>query len=507
MPVPVRPDLSEENLRLLLAEGHESETLDYKSFCDLSSTDDLLEITKDIGAMQIRGGYIVIGADDYGEPTNQVTTAHVRLFEQATMRAKVGKYLPEPLDLRARHHCIDGHDYILVYIAENDDGFAIFKSTGNNSKNSSVFRKGEVFSRHGTASEPWSQHDITTILSKLVSREKESWRKEATETFATRLPSSAGSSIASGPASALTWQLDEDTFMEVVIEQIRKDDLVPLKLLLTNVRSEMGTMLTEVDGKECVEVVLNRLTCLAAFLLRLDQEDPFRSVIEAFVAIYNLPIDNQGVYRKNQPISANLLWFMVVQRIAGIGAYAERLQKWEAVRLLVLQRGRGYEFEHNRNWYRHALTMAARADLLYIKQGESRITSSLLSFVQVQVERLACLRPDLYADDEELLDSICRFDVLACIVGIDDAGAPDSSAYYPSFAKYYQHRYSHSVVALLENRKMRDTLFHGSDVKLAEALSAINVTAEREGFASWGGFGDQKVQEFLKRFRTPVQQQ
>ncbi len=503
MPIPVRPDLSEETLRQLLAEGHESETLDYKSSCNLSNTDELLEIVKDLAAMQVHGGYIVIGADDFGRPTDQLEAHHLRLFEQATLRAKACKYLPEPLDLRARHHHVDGHDYILVYVGENADGFAVFKAPGNNSKNQSVFRQGEVFARHGTASEAWNQYDISRIRSRLVAREKERWLTEASENFAALLPSPTINTIVSGPARALTWQLDNDTFIEVVIEQIRRHDLIPLKLLLSNIPSEVGTMLDREGEEERVAVVLDRLTCLAAVVLQLDEEEHFRSVVEALVAIYTLPIGGDGLRRRDLAVDGAKLWFMVVQRLIGIGALAERLKHWEAIRFIVLQKGRGYDFEHYPNWYRHALTMAARADLLRIEQGGQRIGSSLLRFAQVQVERLSCLRPDLPVDDEELINSICRFDLLACLVGIDDAGTPHGSAYYPNFSKYHSYRSVPAVGALLEHRVMRDALFHGSDVELAEALRELSRTAGNEGFGAWDGFDDRRVQQFLAHHEPP----
>jgi hypothetical protein len=68
---------SEEKLRLLLVEGHESEQLDYKAACDLSQVRDKVELAKDLGAMQALGGYMVIGADDHGKTTNRLTASWV----------------------------------------------------------------------------------------------------------------------------------------------------------------------------------------------------------------------------------------------------------------------------------------------------------------------------------------------------------------------------------------------------------------------------------------------
>lgn len=67
MPV-VEPVLTLEKLRQLLEEGHESEGLDYKRSCVSTSTRRRTELAKDVAAMQIEGGFLVIGADTQGTP-------------------------------------------------------------------------------------------------------------------------------------------------------------------------------------------------------------------------------------------------------------------------------------------------------------------------------------------------------------------------------------------------------------------------------------------------------
>lgn len=64
----VEPTASEEKLRELLREGHESSALDYKSTLDLSVSDEVVELVKDLAALRGEplGGYVVVGADDHG---------------------------------------------------------------------------------------------------------------------------------------------------------------------------------------------------------------------------------------------------------------------------------------------------------------------------------------------------------------------------------------------------------------------------------------------------------
>lgn len=59
-----------EQLEHLLAVGHESEQLDYKRACNLNDKRAVVELAKDVAAMQIVGGYIVIGADNQGTPVS-----------------------------------------------------------------------------------------------------------------------------------------------------------------------------------------------------------------------------------------------------------------------------------------------------------------------------------------------------------------------------------------------------------------------------------------------------
>jgi hypothetical protein len=132
MPV-IEPVITLEKLRLLLAEQHESELLDYKRTLDLTARRDICELAKDVGAMQIDGGFIVIGADDHGQPTDEIAPEQIkqRLFDQATIQAKIRKYLPEPFDVRSAVHEIDGKHVALIYIGPSPDGFCIFRADGN----------------------------------------------------------------------------------------------------------------------------------------------------------------------------------------------------------------------------------------------------------------------------------------------------------------------------------------------------------------------------------------
>jgi hypothetical protein len=68
-PVVVEPVVNREKLREPLALETEYPTLDFKSGCDLGEKREQVELAKDVGAISVRGGFLVIGVDGQGKPT------------------------------------------------------------------------------------------------------------------------------------------------------------------------------------------------------------------------------------------------------------------------------------------------------------------------------------------------------------------------------------------------------------------------------------------------------
>jgi hypothetical protein len=161
--------LSAKALADLLAIQGERAWLDYKTQCDLTSARGVVELAKDAGAMMIGGGYVVVGADSHGQPTGEVE--HLELFDEAALRAKLAKYLPKPIEIRSAAHQYLGQSFAILYFPRHPDGFCIFEADGtyqeSGGKMQTVFRRGEVFARHGTSSERWHQTDVAVIKRQL----------------------------------------------------------------------------------------------------------------------------------------------------------------------------------------------------------------------------------------------------------------------------------------------------------------------------------------------------
>lgn len=156
---PPSPGVSEEQLTYLLALGHESASVDFKAVLDPRQTRDLIELAKDVGAMQVDGGYIVIGADDQGRPVPPgVPSGELPLFDESNLRPKLARWLPDGFEIRTANQTLADCTFVLIYVVPNPAGFCIFKADGQYSAangTKAVFRKGDVFVRHGTSSERW----------------------------------------------------------------------------------------------------------------------------------------------------------------------------------------------------------------------------------------------------------------------------------------------------------------------------------------------------------------
>lgn len=495
MPV-VEPVVSEEKLRQLLDEQHESELLDYKTRICLDETRDVLELAKDVGAMQIDGGFIVVGADNQGALSGELTEEDVVLLDEARVRPKLARYLPEPFEIRCAHYVIEGKHAAIIYVAPNPDGFCIFKATGNHDARP-VFRAGEVYARHGTSSEPWRQSDIKKIFEKRIAVEKENWRRE----FALYLQEAQRGSqmqvLSRAPAVALTWQLDEEHFIGIVTEQLRIGDVIPLTLLINRLPTEAKALLSS-DRADDLLTLLDRLTCLVALFLNLDKSNEFDRAVDALNKIYDIGVSQSGEGRTGLALKPSKLWLEVITRVYALGALAVRRGDWNAVRQLILQRPKGLvRGDFYNNWLRHALTMAARAGDFHQQQDGRQVEISLLSMCQQTALNHQCLSEDV--DEETLLDSIVQFDAYFNVVAISSQTRTFGADYYPNFSHFYSHRSDAAFRRIVEDSTVREALSIPDGSQLANLLRRLFETARHESlrYSAWNGVSDPVVRVFL----------
>ncbi|CAN5479277.1 hypothetical protein BH20ACT23_BH20ACT23_27530 [soil metagenome] len=396
------------------------------------------------------------------------------------------------------------------------DGFCAFQQDGmyeEGGKTKFAFRKGQVYSRHGTSSEPCNQADLLGIIEGKVEEAKESLRAEHTDQLAALVNRlQTAQTLATAPASTLSWTMDEETFVAIIIEQIRRDDPIPLRLLLRRMESDAARLVSEGEEAE-LETLLDRLACLTANFVLMERDDLFRQVIRGLVSIYNLGFDARGMTRRDVPIPAARLWLLVIERVMAIGLVLVREERWELARDLTLQRGKGIEFTQRRityvTWIRHATTEASRGGEFVHVVDEQRTDKSLLWMVQELVQQSDCLRQGLAADDERILDSLCQFDMLAMLSTLAEAArigdfnlASRTHHYYPHFSRFYESRSLPMLEMVIADPALREQVFPGrSDEELAAATRWINHAATQEGFryAGWDGVLSDRVAHFLQQ--------
>jgi schlafen family protein len=495
-PVVIEPVVNREKLRELLALEAEYATLDFKSDCDLHDTGDQVELAKDVGAMSVRGGFLVIGVDGRGKPTGRLTAEQTKLFDEARLRPRLLKWLPDTLEIGSQAHEIDGHQVVLLHVSPNPAGCAFFRADGQYDQHGRstkvVFREGEVFFRDGTQSRRLSQRGLEQVIRQRVERERRGWEDEHSAGYrrlAEELRAgAAGQQVARGPSVEFNLALEPGVLIEAAVELLRADDEIPLRRLLSRAVPETRA-LYQASDQDGLGRLLDRLTCLAATFLDLDRYEWFEQVVNTVVMIYGVGFENQPPI-VNPPPEAAALWLAVIERVVALGSLAARRENWRAVRYLASRRHPGMHKRYT-TWLPHTLIMAGRAGVLTRRQDTPEIVDSLLSLSRDIVRRLDCLRPDVGADDETVLNGLTQFDFLACLVAMADSGNDgNAGVFYPNFARFDETRTQPAAQRLLRDPEMRKIIYPADDEHLADALHAIDRAAHREAFRydGWGGY-------------------
>lgn len=188
-------------------------------------------------------------------------------------------------------HEIDGNVTVLVYVGPNREGLAVFAADGQyvvGVRQVTAFRKGDVFARHGSASEPWNQGDIARVIERMIAGRKEEWRRTLAVDFARLGVGTDARQLAGAPAQALTWNLDSDSFEAAVIEQLRVQDDVPLRLLLERLPTEAAALAHEEERLVDLPTLFDRLFCLGAIGLRLERPSVVDAAIDAAGRVYDV---------------------------------------------------------------------------------------------------------------------------------------------------------------------------------------------------------------------------
>ena len=442
------------------------------------------------------GGYIVVGADDHGKTVSDLSLEMSKLFDEASLRPKLERYLHKPI-VQASQHVVGDNAVVLIYIAPSPTGWCTFKAAGEyedaQNRKQYVFRVGEVFVRHGTSSERWNDTDVARLVDQIVERRKEAWRAELRSELAGLQTGLTVKQLEQLPASALNWQLDEDAFTQLVTEMFRHDDDIPIRQLLTKICSDATEYL---DDENELSTLLNRLTTIGALAIQFERSMWLSRTVDTFVRMYELGFDGNGYDRQDTRFVR--LWLAIITHVYALGSLAVRLGDWQSVRLLANRRPQAEAFNHYGSWLRHALTMASRANQLDDEGAQGLIAKS-----HNVIRAVTATHPDRDADHDAILNSLCQFDALGCLIVIGERSEIDSRNFYPSFARYYNRRSDPAFVGIITKPKMR-IMFNGDDRLLADAIQFVADQAGREliRYGSWSGIHSKEVREFIAKHKS-----
>jgi len=154
---------------------------DFKVQYNPSDTHDKVEVVKDIVAFaNTAGGYLIIGVDRARKVIG-LDGAAIAAIDEAIIRSQVQSYLGGAVDLFLSTVTREGMDCVIVAVLRSLHSPLVFQKDGVHpigGKSREAFRAGDVFVRHGSASERWNQSDVREMYARVVQREKERWLSE-----------------------------------------------------------------------------------------------------------------------------------------------------------------------------------------------------------------------------------------------------------------------------------------------------------------------------------------
>ena len=517
---PVPPNVTEDQLRLLLDQQSETDVLDYKSELDLVDKSKKpraqIELAKDIAALLSgRGGHLVIGADENGKPTGLLDAKQAAQLDEARLRKRLEKFIPEGFEIRVASHEIGGTLIALIHVSPHPDGLVVMRADGtylDGKKERVIFREGDIFIRRGTESRRLGQAELRRHFAELRRHVEEEARAEALRSVAPLIERSRRvEAVSAGAADRLNWDLDRQTLVSAVTEQLRRNDEVPLRLLIESAPAQASRILTPNPDEESEDLVsnqeatraelgalLDKIAALAARGLVLQNDMLLELAIEALGSIYDGVADQYARERGDLMIAPAEVWLALIERVYALGALAVRKRRWRVVAELALKRPEVLREYRYRSWLRHAHVMAARAELLRDPEAE-RVGASLLQLALAHIVATPELRPDYGPDDDRLLNSLAQFDILANLAVTSTASSVQSAGVYPHFRRFYGFRSDPAVVALLENGDARTEIYPKSDAELAQALRDLGQIGSGEFFYvnGWDEYEDERIRSFL----------
>jgi len=494
----------EEKLFELLATGTEDTELDFKATVDLSrgSSRSVLEFVKDAISMGNlpNGGYLIIGVDNRGNPAHDEQPVEVGQFDSATLRARIARYVDAPMHVAAQAHVVDGRDVVLVYVRPNESGLPVpIKAIGQYDDGTgamkTVFSEGEVLIREGTSNVRLRYAHWDGLLSRYRDRVRAETRTDVDQLLA-RLAAQMDSREQPAAVVLLDVGMDDNALIGAIPAAFEATTPVALSRFLNAATHVVAGESEIVMSKDRALDLMAAVACQAALF---DRPTEFAAAVEALWNAYQVtPVPADGIRLSGQDAERAAHELDVILRVFAVGAAVVRTRRWSMLRTLVdhpVPVAAHYTYG---TWLRHALVQASRASLLLDEKGAER-GGQVLSLVRRLIAGVPLLRPDRgpaaavtawedLAVDDWILNSLCQFDVLWCVLARALGRGSDSAQFYPSCAAFHQYRAQPALETIASDTEARrDTFGSLSDAEIAHAVATVLDLAVRQSH-HYGGW-------------------
>lgn len=491
----------EEKLQELLRLGEQTQ-LDFKVELDLRDRKHELDFVKDAVAMANRppGGYILIGITDEGNlPDTPWRIKNPQMFDGATLRDKIGKYIEADIEVVSQIHTINGSDVVVVAIFSTRSGLPVpMMSVGQYNKpngkgrmkTKTVFRPGEIFIRDGAGNVPVRYRDWPSVLS-----QHDHQMKEAATSDVNALMSKLADAIGGGGKVNVPLEpfLTDNTVSSAIRANIRQGNRAELKIFLQNTREEIVVSQDKIKP-------LVRLVGVGCEAMLADDYDLAIKTIETMYDAFT------SIAKSPRAVAATIVAAYL------FGAAAVRTGYWELIPELVLRPfQRTPAHPRYSSWIRYGqIEASAHNQYPFSSQpveddhDDADDNGTMISEGLSWARNYPLLRPDVLHDfglnhkktrkTDTLLNSLCQFDFLyAWLVNASARDQGGGGAYAASSA--FKHWRTLPIIErTITNGEMRAKLFPASREKeIAQALRSTYSHAERVSnrekyFTGWEPF-------------------
>nr|WP_141216262.1 ATP-binding protein [Rhodococcus sp. 06-621-2] len=419
---------------------------------------------------------MLIGTTNEGAPCVPIGTFDLSVFDAANLNNKVRKYTHRDAHLVSQIHDHEGSEIVLIYIPASPSALPVPMAADGqyedpNGKQKHVFRVGDLPVRGTAQNEPLRYEHWEELLARHDEGIRDETRRNI-DALITRLAALQGSG--GSQLLPLDEELDEAPFVQIVSTHLETPGVIRLKTFLY-AAADRATHTTGNDIKP-----LDHITIVVAQAMFHGREDIVEMGIERLEYIYSQTEFNKPRRRLD-----------IVDRVYALGSCAVRLKLWTTVQRLSLGKATRDDYP---SWIREGQVDASNAQLFPQDKGGLMISTARLMIVEhpgMRPDLSEVYPPDTLNQDDALLNSLCRFDVLYCIV-VEVRRKPSQAEGYPASSAFNQIRINPILSMLVQDADVRTELAPGTDdSKWAAGIRKTVDLARRESFSyggDWSGY-------------------